>query len=133
MSDLLSKPIVQAGAAILLPNIGGWASGLITRQVRKYFTQNESQIDNYDNNIQHIKTWYEQLNKPKLRPPNYVFPIAWTTLYSSMGYASYLVWKNGGGFGGAARFPLMLYGAQFALNMAWTPLFFGMHELKWVS
>lgn len=111
MSDLLSKPVVQIGASILLPNIGGWASGVLTRQ--------------------HIKTWYEHLNLPKCRPPNYAFPIAWTTLYTSMGYASYLVWKNGGGFGGTARYPLMLYGLQFALNMAWTPIFFGMHELKW--
>jgi benzodiazapine receptor len=113
MPDLLSKPAVQIGAAILLPNIGGWASGIITRK--------------------HLKSWYQTLNLPKYRPPNAAFPIAWTSLYTSMGYASYLVWKNGGGFGGAARFPLMLYGAQFALNMAWTPLFFGMHELKWVS
>lgn len=113
MCDLLKKPIVQIGAAVLLPNIGGWISGGITKH--------------------HIKSWYENLNLPKCRPPNYVFPIAWTTLYSGMGYASYLVWKDGGGFNGAAKFPLMLYGAQYALNMAWTPLFFGKKLLDWVN
>lgn len=97
MSDLLSKPWAQITASILVPNICGYASGMITRK--------------------HIKNWYEHLNLPKCRPPNYIFPIAWTTLYSSMGYASYLVYKEGGGLSGAARLPLALYGGQFMLNM----------------
>lgn len=44
----------------------------------------------------------------------------WAVLYGVMGYASYLVGKSAGW---GSR-PMVLYGAQLALNLAWQPLFF---------
>jgi len=44
-----------------------------------------------------------------------------------MGYASYLVYREGGWKLQAV--PLALYGTQLALNAAWSPLFFGAKQL----
>ncbi|XP_053619402.1 translocator protein-like [Plodia interpunctella] len=101
-------------ASILLPNIGGWA-GAVTMlgQVR--------QPDG--------KAWYQIIKKPSWTPPNWVFGPAWTTLYSSMGYASYMVYKDCGGITDEAVLPLALYGGQLVLNWTWTPIFFRFHKL----
>jgi tryptophan-rich sensory protein len=70
--------------------------------------------------------WYEQLRKPAWRPPNWVFPPAWTFLYLTIAVSGWLVWRTSG-FAGAA-FPFAIYLVQLILNASWSPIFFGMRR-----
>ncbi|NWT97183.1 TSPO protein, partial [Urocynchramus pylzowi] len=78
-----------------------------------------------------ISNWYQTLKKPSWCPPNWMFTPIWGSLYTSMGYGSYLVWKELGGFNEKSMVPLGLYAGNLALNWAWTPMFFGAHKLGW--
>jgi tryptophan-rich sensory protein len=70
--------------------------------------------------------WYAALMKPSWNPPAWLFGPVWTTLYTLMAVAAWLVWRRIG----FSR-SLGLYLAQLVLNAAWTPLFFGAHQLGW--
>ncbi len=74
--------------------------------------------------------WYESLNFPSWRPPNWLFPIAWTALYIMIAVAGWLVWRDGGGLQGAAV-PLAVYAVQLVLNGLWSGIFFGLKRLDW--
>eukprot|EP00241_Pyramimonas_parkeae_P009717 CAMPEP_0114250826 /NCGR_PEP_ID=MMETSP0058-20121206/14915_1 /TAXON_ID=36894 /ORGANISM="Pyramimonas parkeae, CCMP726" /LENGTH=143 /DNA_ID=CAMNT_0001364529 /DNA_START=210 /DNA_END=641 /DNA_ORIENTATION=+ len=77
--------------------------------------------------MKEVKGWYTTLKKPSWTPPNWLFGPAWTFLYTCIGGASWLVWKQGGW--AQQALPLSVYIGQLALNMAWSPLFFGAHEM----
>lgn len=70
--------------------------------------------------------WFASLQKPSWNPSGWIFGPVWTTLYTMMAVAAWLVWRQGGW--GKQRKPLLIFLAQLALNAAWTPLFFGLHN-----
>ena len=73
--------------------------------------------------------WYQALVKPAETPPDWAFPVAWTSLYIMMGLAlAMIINARGSSLRGTA---ITLFAAQFAVNLIWTPLFFGAHQVFW--
>ncbi|MBX3566292.1 MAG: tryptophan-rich sensory protein [Sphingomonas sp.] len=69
--------------------------------------------------------WFTRLVKPEIMPPDYAFPIAWTVLYVLMGLAlAMIINARGSTLRGPA---LVVFAVQMAVNLAWSPVFFGMH------
>ncbi|MCK0545798.1 tryptophan-rich sensory protein [Pseudomonas syringae pv. aptata] len=69
-------------------------------------------------------TWYESLEKPSFTPPDWAFPVAWTTIYLLLAWAGYRLTLIPG-----SEIVLALWAAQIALNTLWTPVFFGANRL----
>ncbi|EPM42922.1 tryptophan-rich sensory protein TspO [Pseudomonas syringae] len=68
--------------------------------------------------------WYESLQKPAFTPPNWAFPVAWTTIYLLLAWAGYRLTLLPG-----SQTVLALWAAQIALNTLWTPVFFGANRI----
>lgn len=72
-------------------------------------------------------TWYAQLEKPPLNPPNWVFGPVWFTLYVMIAVAGWRIWMN------TPKPPAMkFWGAQMLLNWAWSPVWFGANQ-PWLA
>ena len=86
---------------IAIPLIVGGLAAFLTREGMEYYM--------------------EEVTKPALTPPGWVFSVVWTILYVMMGYASFLVVEEGTGDQKTAR---ILYFAQLFLNVCWPIVFF---------
>lgn len=72
-------------------------------------------------------TWFDALEKPAIYPPPALFGIVWTVLYAMMGFALALVGSAWGARGRGAA--VVVFVLQFVVNLAWSPLFFGMKQI----
>ncbi|MBB5395844.1 TspO/MBR family protein [Mucilaginibacter sp. AK015] len=75
-----------------------------------------------------ITGWYAALKKPAFTPPNWLFPVAWTTLYLLIAIAAYLVWQRRDSTS-TYKTTVVIYVTQLALNFSWSIVFFGMHHI----
>lgn len=71
--------------------------------------------------------WFDALEKPGIYPPPALFGVVWTILYVAMGLALALVCAAWGARG--RRAAIVAFAVQFALNLAWSPVFFGMNRI----
>jgi tryptophan-rich sensory protein len=72
------------------------------------------------------RLWYSRLDKPSYNPPDYVFPIVWSSLYALMAISGWRVWQEEDSPERSKA--LKLWAAQLASNAEWTRLFFGEHR-----
>lgn len=87
---------------ILIPIVGGSLVGMLaTREAKEK---------------------YRKLDKPSFAPPSWVFPVAWTGLYTAMGLARYRVSLKEEQEILPESAPL--YNVQLGLNFLWSFLFF---------
>jgi benzodiazapine receptor len=72
--------------------------------------------------------WFDNLVKPGIYPPPATFGIVWTVLYVMMGLALATVVTARG----ARRrgFAIAVFVVQLVLNLIWSPLFFGAHQIS---
>jgi benzodiazapine receptor len=71
--------------------------------------------------------WYAALAKPSFQPPGWAFGVVWTILYALMGIALAMVLAEPPSK--LRRDALWLFGGQLALNLSWSPIFFGMRMI----
>lgn len=69
--------------------------------------------------------WYQRLEKPSWVPPNWMFPVAWTTIYLLIAFAGARAAPMEG-----SQYAMAFWALQIALNTLWTPIFFGLRRLK---
>lgn len=72
-----------------------------------------------------INSWYIVANKPVITPPNWFFPVIWTSLYILMGISFAWIWCRGLKKNLTA---VVLFTSQLFLNALWCALFFGFKQ-----
>jgi tryptophan-rich sensory protein len=96
------RDLIGAVSAALVVNLIG-ASGVV-------FTTPDSQ-------------WFQSLTLPWFYPPTWAFGVVWTLLFTLIGIAAYLVYRQGLD-SRPVQLALGLFAAQMVVNVAWSPTFF---------
>lgn len=74
-----------------------------------------------------ITGWFEGLNAPSFRPPNWLFGPVWTVLYILMGISLYIVWVQPSNT--LKKKAINIFAIQLTLNFIWSFMFFYFHTI----
>jgi tryptophan-rich sensory protein len=81
-------------------------------------------------NLLNIHKHTQILKKPSWHPPGWLFGPAWAYLFTSMGYASFLIYRDGVGVDRDVA--LGLYASSIFFNQLGNPIFGGFISRGWV-
>ncbi len=73
--------------------------------------------------------WYRRLDQPAWSPPDWAFPVGWTTIYVLTVAAGVTAWRAARP--GERTGVVALFAFNAFLNMAWSLLFFRLHRPDW--
>lgn len=76
-----------------------------------------------------MNTWYSQLTRPPLTPPNWLFGPVWSVLYLMLAVSIMLYVYKSASTRPYAVYTLILI--HLILNFIWTPLFFKLQSPAW--
>jgi benzodiazapine receptor len=102
------------------PGAGRQTAALLALLAASFLVAGLGSLATFNN----VNGWYATADKAPWSPPNSVFGPVWTVLYTAMAVAAWLVWRKQEP---GTRRALTVYGVQLVLNMAWTPVFFGLY------
>jgi tryptophan-rich sensory protein len=72
--------------------------------------------------------WFDGLVKPSFMPPGWTFGVVWPILYALLGIALGMIIAEPPSPRRQAA--LTLFAIQMVLNFAWSPIFFGGHDIS---
>jgi tryptophan-rich sensory protein len=84
-------------------------------------------LSGYLSNSGYSNAWFAALRKPGFMPPGWAFGVAWTILYIMIGI-SFAMLLHAKGAQKRER-AIILFGLMLVINLAWSPVFFGMHKV----
>ncbi|WP_414468367.1 TspO/MBR family protein [Methanobacterium sp. ACI-7] len=108
MESFRKEEIPKLVISILIPLIVGFTSSFAT--------------------LGSIPGFFDVLNKPSWTPPAWVFGPVWTTLYTLMGIALFLIWRKGL-YRRDVKIAIIVFAVQLILNFFWTIIFFGFRSI----
>jgi tryptophan-rich sensory protein len=78
-------------------------------------------------NMESVREWYSTLERPSFAPPNWVFPVVWTTLYAMIAGAGWVIWRMPPS---SDRKQLLgLFTAYMLMSWGWSFVFFTAQSL----
>ncbi|MGI4881279.1 MAG: TspO/MBR family protein [Janthinobacterium lividum] len=80
--------------------------------------------------ITDLGLWYRSLAQPAWAPPDWAFPVGWTTVYVFTVAAGVTAWRTA--FGESERTRITgLFAFNAFLNVLWSLIFFRLHRPDW--
>lgn len=76
-----------------------------------------------------MNPWYENLQKPPLTPPGWVFGPVWTVLYLMIALSLFLFFRSDRSEVGTSLY--IILGVHLIANFAWSGLFFSLESPGW--